>query len=122
MQAGIISLMLFAVLFWPAQAGAQQAAPPTVSVAKPIVRQVVEDDEFVGRFEAVDEVSVRSRVGGYLDAVHFKDGALVAKGDLLVTIDQRPFQTVLAQAQAQLDIAQSQVDYANAQFKRTEKL
>src|SRR3546814_5471922 len=54
-------------------AAQQQAAlppPPAVSVAKPVVRQVVEDDEFVGRFEAVDEVDIRARVGGYLQPVH----------------------------------------------------
>ena len=64
-------------------------------MAKPVVREIVEDDEFIGRFEAVDEVAVRSRVGGYLDQVHFKDGAIVKKGDLLFTIDQRPFQAAL---------------------------
>src|SRR3546814_3628195 len=81
-------------------AAQQQAAlppPPAVSVAKPVVRQVVEDDEFVGRFEAVDEVDIRARVGGYLQQVHFTDGAIVAKGDLLFTIDQRPFKTAVAQ-------------------------
>ena len=78
--------------------------PPTVTVAKPVVRQIVEDDEFVGRFEAVDEVTIRSRVGGYLDAVHFQDGTLVKKGDLLFTIDRRPFTAALTQARAQLDV------------------
>jgi RND family efflux transporter MFP subunit len=113
---------LLACVFFTAAAGAQQSAPPTVSVAKPIVREIVEDDEFVGRFEAVDEVSIRSRVGGYLDTIHFKDGALVAKGDLLFTIDQRPFQTTLTQAKAQQDTAKSQVDYTKAQLERAEKL
>jgi multidrug efflux system membrane fusion protein len=55
-----------------ANAHAQQGELPVVSVAKPIVRDIVEDDEFVGRFQAVDEVTVRSRVGGYLDDVHFR--------------------------------------------------
>ena len=54
--------------------------PPVVTVAKPVVREIVEDDEFVGRFEAVDEVAIRSRVGGYLDEVHFHDGAMVNEG------------------------------------------
>src|SRR3546814_3924315 len=60
----------------------QQAAlpPPTVTVAKPVVREIVEDDEFVGRFEAIDEVDVRARVGGYLEKVHFTDGAIVPEG------------------------------------------
>jgi len=57
--------------------------PPTVTVAKPVVRDVIDSDEFIGRFEAVDQVSVRSRIDGYLDTVHFKDGSLVKKGDPL---------------------------------------
>src|SRR5690606_37007265 len=50
-----------------------QNAPPSVTAAKPIVREVIDNDEFIGRFQAVDEVSVRSRVGGYLQEIHFKD-------------------------------------------------
>jgi multidrug efflux system membrane fusion protein len=103
-------------------AGAQSAAPPVVTVAKPIVREIVEDDEFVGRFEAVDEVTVRSRVGGYLDAVHFHDGALINKGDLLFTIDQRPFRAALDQAKAQLAVAKAQASYTETQFHRAEQL
>ena len=106
----------------PASDAFAQAGPPVVTVAKPIVREVVEDDEFVGRFEAVDEVTVRSRVGGYLDAVNFNDGALVKQGDLLFTIDQRPFEAALSQAQAQLAVAETQVSFTEAQFHRAEQL
>ncbi|MEK1888033.1 MAG: efflux RND transporter periplasmic adaptor subunit [Phyllobacterium sp.] len=112
--------MLFATA-----ASAQDAAappPPPVSVAKPIVRDVIDADEFIGRFDAVDQVAVRSRVSGYLDTVHFKDGALVKKGDPLFTIDQRPFQTALDQAQAALEVAKTTLTYAEAQYKRTESL
>jgi RND family efflux transporter MFP subunit len=103
----------------------QQAAlppPPTVTVAKPVVRDVVEDDEFVGRFEAIDEVDLRARVGGYLQKVHFTDGALVKEGDLLFTIDQRPFKAALEQAEAALKIANSQVDYTAKQLTRAQEL
>ena len=100
----------------------QQVPPPTVTVAKPIVREVVEDDEFVGRFEAVDEVEVRARVGGYLDEVHFTDGQIVAEGAALFTIDQRPFQTALTQAEAQLKIAETRLDFAKTQFERAREL
>ena len=96
--------------------------PPTVTVAKPVVRDVVDSDEFIGRFEAIDQVSVRSRVGGYLNEVSFKDGALVKKGDPLFTIDQRPFETALSQATASLEVAKSTLTFADAQFKRTESL
>lgn len=104
---------------------AQQAAlppPPEVVVAKPLVREVVEDDEFIGRFEAIDEVDLRARVGGYLQQVHFTDGAVVAEGDLLFTIDQRPFKTAVAQAQANLTIAQSQVEFTAKELERAREL
>jgi multidrug efflux system membrane fusion protein len=102
-----------------AQAG---AAPPVVTAAKPIVREVVEDDEFVGRFEAVDEVELRARVGGYLDTIHFRDGTIVNKGDILFTIDQRPFRTALDQAKSRLDVANTLVEFTKAQFERAQSL
>ncbi|MEM8663528.1 MAG: efflux RND transporter periplasmic adaptor subunit [Pseudomonadota bacterium] len=104
---------------------ATEAPPPpapAVTVAKPVVREIVEDDEFVGRFEAVDAVSVRARVGGYLHEVHFSDGQMVEEGDLLFTIDQRPFRTELEQDEAMLRTANAQLEYAQAQFERAEAL
>ncbi|SFI93663.1 RND family efflux transporter, MFP subunit [Phyllobacterium sp. CL33Tsu] len=120
-----VKLGLAAAIMTATSALAQEAAappPPPVSVAKPIVRDVIDADEFIGRFDAVDQVAVRSRVSGYLDTVHFKDGALVKKGDPLFTIDQRPFQTALDQAQAALEVAKTTLTYAEAQYKRTESL
>ncbi|MGO7632087.1 efflux RND transporter periplasmic adaptor subunit [Rhizobium leguminosarum] len=109
--------------FMPLPALAQSAPPaPPVTVAKPVVRDVVDSDEFIGRFEPVDEVSVRSRVGGYLQEIHFQDGALVKQGDLLFVIDQRPFVTALNQAKATLESAQSALVFADAQYKRTQSL
>ncbi|MGV4794595.1 efflux RND transporter periplasmic adaptor subunit [Rhizobium sp. F40D2] len=110
--------------FMPLAAMAQGApsGPPPVTVAKPVVRDVVDSDEFIGRFEPVDEVSVRSRVGGYLQEIHFQDGALVKQGDLLFVIDQRPFVTALSQAKATLEAAQSALVFADAQFKRAQSL
>jgi RND family efflux transporter MFP subunit len=96
--------------------------PPTVTVATPVVREVVEDDEFIGRFEAIDEVDIRARVGGYLQKLHFTDGQVVAEGDLLFTIDQRPFQTAVAEAEANLRIAQSQVEFTTKQLERAREL
>lgn len=117
------SFVITISLLLPATALAQDAAaPPPVTVAKPLVREVVDNDEFVGRFEAVDEVSIRARVGGYLDEVHFTDGALVKKGDLLFVIDPRPYKIALEQADAQLQSAKATLTYAEAQLKRAEGL
>jgi RND family efflux transporter MFP subunit len=91
-------------------------------VAKPVVREIVEDDEFIGRFAAVDQVTVRARVGGYLDKIHFKDGSIVKAGDPLFTIDQRPFQAAFDQANASLNVARTLVDFTKVQFDRAEKL
>ena len=110
-------------VFPGAQALAQSAPPAApVTVAKPVVREVIDSDEFIGRFQAVDEVSVRSRVGGYLQEVHFKDGTMVKQGDLLFVIDQRPFITTLNESTASLEVAKSSLTLADAQFKRTESL
>jgi RND family efflux transporter MFP subunit len=99
-----------------------QSTPPWVTVAKPVVRDVVDNDEFIGRFEPVEQVSVRSRIGGYLQEIHFSDGALVRQGDLLFVIDQRPYVTTFNEATSALEVAKSTQTYAEAQFKRAESL
>lgn len=113
------TLFVFALITTPALA---QQGPPPVSVALPIVKTIIEDDEFVGRFEASAEVRVRARLTGYLDAVHFSDGQLVKKGDLLFTIEQRQFQTALRQAEAQIAVAMATYDFAQEQLDRAERL
>lgn len=99
-----------------------QQGPPPVTVAKPVVKDIVEDDEFVGRFDAVDEVALRSRVAGYLEEVHFRDGVLVAKGDLLFTIDRRPYQAAYDAAKSQVDVATSLLEFSRTQLERAEQL
>jgi RND family efflux transporter MFP subunit len=103
----------------PAQA---PPPPPTVTVAHPIKRSVVDSDEYVGRFVAVDAVEVRARVSGYLDRVHFKDGQTVKQGDLLFTIDRRPFQNALDQARANLALARSNLVYTEGDLARGQQL
>jgi RND family efflux transporter MFP subunit len=105
--------------------GPKQAAvppPPKVTVAKPIKRTIVDQDEYVGRFVAVDSVEMRARVSGYLDKVHFQDGQIVKQGDLLFTIDKRPFQNTLDQARANLETAKSNVTFTEADIKRGQQL
>jgi membrane fusion protein, multidrug efflux system len=101
---------------------AQTPPPPEVTVAKPIVKDIVEDDEFVGRFEAAEVVDVRARVSGYLQESNFRDGAMVAAGDLLFTIDQRLFEVDLRQAESEVAIAQASYDFANEQLQRATSL
>ncbi|CAL8981280.1 Efflux pump periplasmic linker BepF [Rhodoplanes serenus] len=96
--------------------------PPQVTVAKPVMRTVVDYDEYVGRFVAIDAVEVRARVSGYLDGVHFKDGQLVKQGDLLFTIDKRPFQTALDQAKANLAQARANLAFTETDLARAQQL
>lgn len=96
--------------------------PPPVTVVNPVKQKIVDRDEYVGRFVAVDAVEIRARVSGYLEKVHFTDGQLVKAGDLLFTLDQRPFRAALDQAKADLARAKSQVDLSAADLSRAETL
>jgi len=101
---------------------APAAPPPQVTVARPATKMVTDHDEFVGRFVAVDAVEIRARVSGYLDAIHFTDGQFVKQGDLLFTIDRRPFQVALDQARANLAQAKANVIYATTDLARGKDL
>jgi RND family efflux transporter MFP subunit len=97
-------------------------APPAVTVSQPIQRELVEWDEYTGRFAAKEYVEIRARVSGYLTEIHFEDGQLVKEGDLLFVIDPRPYEATLAAAWAQLAQANAQVELATRQLKRTAEL
>jgi RND family efflux transporter MFP subunit len=97
-------------------------APPSVTVAKPVVKDIIERTDFIGRFEAVDQVDVRARVSGYIDKIHFEDGTLVKAGDLLFTIDPRPYRNALEQAQATVTSSQVRLDFAQSDLDRAEQL
>jgi multidrug efflux system membrane fusion protein len=94
------------------------AAPPPVTVAQPTKRTVTDWDEFTGRFEAVEEVQVRARVGGFVTSVEFRDGAIVHAGDLLYVIDSRPFEAVALQADGQLSDARAKAELAKRELDR----
>jgi RND family efflux transporter MFP subunit len=115
-------LTIGAVLAHSSTAHAQQAPPPPVTVAKPVVKEIVEHDEFIGRFEAVDQVDIRARVSGYVDKISFTDGTTVHVGDLLFTIDQRPYQAALEEAKASLESAKARLDFAQGDLERAENL
>jgi RND family efflux transporter MFP subunit len=106
------------------QADAQPAAPPppAVTVSTPIERKVATTTRFTGQFSAVDEVALRAQVSGYLTEIHFRDGQIVHKGDLLFVIDPRPYEIQLEQATAQYQNATAALDLADAQVKRTSAL
>jgi RND family efflux transporter MFP subunit len=122
---GLLPLLALATSVASCGQGQQPQAgppPPAVTVAKPVQRTVTDYDEYVGRFSAVDSVEVRARVSGYLEGVHFKDGQLVKQGDLLFTIDKRPFQYALDQARANLAQARSNVIFTKADLERGQQL
>ena len=118
--AGIAPLIVLTVVL----AGCDQkppqaaAAAPAVTVAQPVKRTVTDWDEFTGRFDAIEEVQVRARVGGFVTNVEFKDGDMVHAGDLLYLIDSRPFEAVAAQADGQLADARAKVELAKRELDR----
>jgi multidrug efflux system membrane fusion protein len=106
-------------------AEATSAPPPQampVSVAAVVNKDVATWNEFSGRLEAVERVEVRPRVAGTVQAVHFREGALVDKGDLLVTIDPAPYAAEVERAEAQVVAAQARVSYTRSEFERARRL
>jgi RND family efflux transporter MFP subunit len=102
------------------QGGPQGAAP--VSVSPAIQRTVADSEEFSGRIEATEYVNLRARVAGTLEKVHFVDGALVTKDQLLFSIDARPFAAEVARAEAQLAAARARAELARAELARAQPL
>jgi membrane fusion protein, multidrug efflux system len=118
----IVSILVF-LLSGCKKPTAHGAAPPaTVSVVQAVDREVVEWDEYTGRLESPETVEVRARVNGYLAKVHFKEGKDVNKGDLLFTIDRRPYQAELDRAEADHQRAVSQAELAKNDAERAKRL
>ena len=101
---------------------AQMGGPPPVTVAKPVVKQIVELDEYTGRFEASATVDIRARVNGYLEKLSFTEGSIVREGEVLAVIDRRPYVAALNQAQASLNSLQTRLDFAKLDSERYERL
>ena len=93
-----------------------------MSVALPMSKKITEWDEFTGRFVAKQRVDVRARVSGYLDSVHFTEGEIVAKGQLLFTLDKRPFEAEAERALAEVKRASTGLKRAQVEFERGERL
>ncbi|HSZ67709.1 MAG TPA: efflux RND transporter periplasmic adaptor subunit [Xanthobacteraceae bacterium] len=124
-RAGAIPAATLLLVLAGCNQSQQQAGgppPPAVTVAKPVQRTVIDQDEYVGRFAAVDSVEIRSRLSGYLSDIHFKDGQMVKQGDLLFTIDRRPFEIALEQMRANLAQARANLAFTEADLARGQSL
>lgn len=121
---GLVLTAAFTSTAFSAFDAAAQGAPPAppVQVANPLAKRITNWDEFTGRFEASEQVDVRARVSGFIDKVHFRDGSLVQKGDLLFTIDQRPYKLAVDVARAEVARAKAQVELAQNEVERAEGL
>ncbi len=96
--------------------------PPQLTVSQPVRRQITDTIVATGRFDATESVELRSRVSGYLNEVHFKDGQDVKTGDLLFVIDPRPLERALAQARAELAQAQTRISNSGLDVDRARVL
>jgi membrane fusion protein, multidrug efflux system len=109
-----VSALVAVALALASCTGRPASAPPApkVKVVQPLAREITEWDEFTARLEAIDSVEVRPRVGGYLESIHFQDGALVKKGAPLFSIDDRPYAAALRRAEADRALASTRVALA----------
>lgn len=105
-----------------AHSGPTAPPPPHVTVSRPLQQTVAVSTSFLGQFSAVDTVELRAQVGGTLTAINFTDGQIVHKGDLLFTIDPRPYQVRLQQAVAQLQTSLARKVLTNAELWRAQQL
>lgn len=117
-----LALATFAGLAGCAEKKKPTPPPPAVVVAHPLQKQIIDWDDYVGQFIAVDSVDIRPRVTGYLQTIAFKDGQVVKKGQLLFVIDPRPYQALVDQSKAQVQRQEATVANAAAQRKRAETL
>jgi RND family efflux transporter MFP subunit len=99
-----------------------ETPPPPVSVSQPLVREVIDQDDYEGRIDAVENVDVRARVRGHLVKVNFQDGQFVKEGDLMFEIDPRPYQAALDAAKAQLAAADAALELATKEYRRAAAL
>jgi RND family efflux transporter MFP subunit len=99
-----------------------QGGPPSVTAAAPLARQVTQWDEHTARIEASARVEIRPRVSGQVEQVHFRDGALIRAGDLLFTLDQRPFRIAVESARAEVARTEARLTLAEQQVQRYEPL
>lgn len=124
---GALALVLALAACEEADEGGAQAArtappAPEVTVAPPMVRRLTEWDEFTGRFEPVQEVEIRARVSGYVEEIHFQDGQIVERGQILFAIDPRPYEATVDRLRAEIQQAEAQLQLAQLDQGRTQRL
>jgi RND family efflux transporter MFP subunit len=120
------SILALALFVAGCGASAQQSTgappPPQVSVAPVVFKSLRQWDEFTGRLEPVDSIQIRPRVGGYIDAIGFREGSPVRKGQVLFQIDPRPFRAEVARLDAEADSSRAKLELASANRQRGERL
>jgi RND family efflux transporter MFP subunit len=125
-SAAIVALATVAGTIMQSQnstAAAPQSTPaPVVAVSTPLQREIAPQIGFLGQFSAIQHVELRAQAGGMLAELHFKDGDIVRKGDLLFVIDPVPYEIKLSQAQAQLETANARLDLASRELERAQTL
>jgi RND family efflux transporter MFP subunit len=123
---GVMAVALVLALGWKlvSHPAADAGAPPPalVGAAAPLARDVIQWDDYIGRFAPSQMVEVRPRVSGAITAIHFRDGAMIHRGDLLFTIDPRPFQAALAETRANVASARSALILARSDYARVQAL
>ena len=120
----VLLLLASALALGGARCANEAPAPaaPAVEVAQPLVRAVVDWDDYTARIDAVDRVEVRARVSGYLESVNFTDGEIVEQGALLFVIDPRPYRAAMERAEAELRGAAARLELARREAARAELL
>ncbi|MGD8961817.1 MAG: efflux RND transporter periplasmic adaptor subunit [Desulfobacterales bacterium] len=115
----IIAVLLSSTFFGCSEKNEYVEPPaPEVTVSKPQVKDVTDYLEFTGTAKAIEEIDIRARVEGFLESVHFEDGDFVTKGQLLFTIDPRPFRAAVKQAQGRLEKHRAQLERAEKEYQR----
>lgn len=123
MLAGLLTLGITCLLIAGCGGGGEQQMPPTqVNVAATIKKKVAQWDEFTGRIEAVQSAQIRPRVAGVITGVHFREGGLVGKGDLLFSIDDREYRAAVDSARADVARAEARLGLARTELARSQAL
>jgi RND family efflux transporter MFP subunit len=122
LKTGLVAVVGLGVFGCGQKSATQAPPPPTVTVAKPVKKEIVEWLYFTAQTQAIDTVTITPRVTGYIDNITFKEGDIIDFGDLLFVIDPRPYQAALDQAKGQLEQAQAQEKLNDANLERANDL